>query len=133
MTQEKEPRGFNKAKKKTEALLESKEKLNNLLLAAKKKAVEKKQKIKDVWNDFQTLLRLVKAWWKKEYTEVPWKTVLYATSAIFYFVSPLDLIPDFIPITGFLDDITVITFVVRSLKKDLEKFNKWENEAIDEA
>ena len=133
MTQEKEPQGFHKAKKKTEALLENEEKLNSLLIAAKKKAVRKKQNLKAVWNDFQTLLRLVKAWWKKEYTEVPWNTILYAASAIFYFVSPVDLIPDFIPITGLLDDVTVITFVAKSLKGDLTKFKEWENKTIDEA
>ncbi|MBL4707839.1 MAG: DUF1232 domain-containing protein [Flavobacteriales bacterium] len=133
MAEKNEPRGFSKAKKKTEALLENKEKLNNLLLVAKKKSGEKKQNIKAVWIDFQTLLRLVKAWRKKEYTDIPWKTILYAASAIFYFVSPLDLIPDFIPFGGFLDDITVITFVVKSLKEDLEKFKNFENKEVDEA
>ncbi len=132
MSQEKEPHGFNKAKRKTEVLLKNRERLNKLLLAAKEKASKKQQHIKPVWIDFQTLLRLVKAWRKKDYQEIPWNTILYAASAIFYFVSPFDFIPDFIPLGGFLDDITVITFVTKSLRSDLEKFRAWENESIDE-
>lgn len=122
----KEPNGFAKAKQKTEALLENKEKLSKMIVDAKDKANSKKEKLKDVWSDLQTLLRLVQAWWKKDYQEIPWKTILYAASALVYFVSPLDFIPDFIPIAGFLDDITVITFVVGSIKKDIVKFKEWE-------
>ncbi|MFT6167335.1 MAG: uncharacterized membrane protein YkvA (DUF1232 family) [Vicingaceae bacterium] len=122
-----EPKGFAKAKQKTEELLENGEKLSKLLREAKEKAEEKKGKLKDAWSDLQALLRLVQAWWKKDYQEIPWKTILYAATAIFYFVSPLDFIPDFIPVAGFLDDITVIAFVTNSLKIDIEKFKEWES------
>lgn len=127
-----EPNGFSKAKQKTEELLKNGEKLSKLLSEAKQKANNKKGKLKDAWKDFQALLRLVNAWRKKEYQEIPWKTILYAASAIFYFVSPLDFIPDFIPIAGFLDDITVIGFVTNSLKTDIDQFKEWENSSVDE-
>ena len=127
-----EPNGFAKARQKTEELLENGEKLSKLLTDAKEKADKKKGKIKTVWSDLQALLRLVQAWWKKDYLEIPWKTILYAASAIFYFVNPFDLIPDFIPLAGFLNDITVITFVTVSLKKDITKFKEWESLPKDE-
>jgi uncharacterized membrane protein YkvA (DUF1232 family) len=130
--EEKEPNGFSKAKQQTEELLENGEKLSKLIDEAKEKAEEKKGKLKSAWSDLQALLRLVLAWWKKEYQEVPWKTILYAATAVFYFVTPLDFIPDFIPLTGFLDDITVIAFVTNSLKTDIEKFKEWESLPEDE-
>ena len=130
MTNPKEPRGFKRTKKQAEELLENNEKLKTLLSSASEKAKTKQKSLKDVWNNFQTLLRLVKAWWKKEYTEIPWQTILYATAAILYFVSPFDLIPDFIPLTGFIDDVSVITFVVNSIRKDIKKFEAWEKEQL---
>lgn len=132
MSDNKEPRGFNKAKQKTEKLLKSREKLDQLLRSVKEKSSKRKEQLKDVWNNFQTLLRLVSAWYRQDYQEIPWKTILYATAALLYFVNPLDLIPDFLPITGFIDDITIISFVSKSLSKDLEKFVEWEKSTTHE-
>jgi uncharacterized membrane protein YkvA (DUF1232 family) len=128
----KEPKGFKKAEKKTKELLGNKKKLAELIASAQKKGKAKREKLKGVWTDFHTLLRLLKAYRSKKYSEVPWRTILYAATAIFYFVSPLDLIPDFIPLTGFLDDITVITFVIGSIQEDLQKFKSWELEQNEE-
>ena len=39
-----------------------------------------------------------------------------------YAVSPTDLIPDFIPIAGALDDMTVVALATRFVRKDLEAY-----------
>jgi|SRR5690554_666287 len=127
-THHQKPNGFQKAKKKAVKILADQEKLKKLINEGKAKASEKQEELKGVWKDFQTLLRLIKAWWAKEYTSVPWNTIIYATTAVLYFVIPFDLIPDFIPVVGFLDDITIITFVINSLQKDIVAFTKWEKE-----
>lgn len=120
------PNGFQKAKEKAKKILADEKKLQELLDEGKVKANEKQKELKGVWKDFQTLLSLIKAWWKKEYTSVPWKTIIYATTAVLYFVNPFDLIPDFIPVIGYLDDITLISFVINSLQKDIVSFRVWE-------
>lgn len=127
MDEEKKPLGFNSAKKSAAKILDNDDRLKSLLTKAKEKAKDNSEKLKGVWNDFQTLLRFLKAWKRKEYREIPWRTVLYSAAAALYFVNPLDIVPDFIPITGLLDDITVITFVLNAVKQDLEKFQEWEN------
>ena len=39
---------------------------------------------------------------------------------------PADLIPDFIPVIGYLDDAAVVALAVRSVKGDLDAFRAWE-------
>lgn len=128
---EKKPSGFNKAESKAVKILKDENKLKKLLRSALTKALGKKEKLKSVWDDFQTLFRLINAWTKKEYKTVPWKTILYATTAVIYFLNPFDVVPDFIPIGGLVDDIGLITFVIKSIKKDLDKFLDWEKSKSD--
>lgn len=45
------------------------------------------------------------------------KKLLAVAAAVAYVVSPLDLVPDIIPILGWLDDIGVIALLVNYLNK----------------
>ena len=73
-----------------------------------------------------TLIRLVRAYVKGDYREVSWETVALAIGALLYFLSPVDLIPDVIPVVGYVDDAAVIGFVVASIYTDLNNFRDWE-------
>ena len=44
--------------------------------------------------------------------ETPWYAKLLATVTVGYALSPIDLIPDFIPVLGYLDDIIVLPALV---------------------
>ena len=75
------------------------------------------------------LIRLVRAYIKGEYRDVPWETIVWAIAAIIYFITPIDLIPDFIPGIGFLDDAAVIALAIASVRKDVDNFREWERSA----
>ena len=45
--------------------------------------------------------------------------------AVIYFLLPLDLLPDFIPITGLLDDVSVIAWCYVAAKDELDRFSAW--------
>ena len=79
-----------------------------------------------VWGYFMALIRLLKAYARKEYRDIPWASIVLVTVAIIYFVSPIDLIPDFIPVAGYVDDAAVIAFVIAQIKADLDNFIAWE-------
>jgi uncharacterized membrane protein YkvA (DUF1232 family) len=52
-----------------------------------------------------------------------------ALGAIIYLVSPFDLIPDFIPVFGFLEDAAVLTLVLGTgLSLELRKYREWKEE-----
>lgn len=120
---------FKKAKRQASGILQDPERLRSLV----DRSVEKIKELRDnsdEMQDFQryvgTFNRMIKAYSTKEYQKVPWKTLLLAVAGIIYFVSPLDLIPDFIPVIGYLDDISVLLWIANSAKSDLEDFEEWE-------
>lgn len=75
---------------------------------------------------FFVLGRLLKAYAIGEYREIPWKTILLIVAAVIYFVNPLDLVPDIIPLTGLTDDFAVLLWVYNSVSNEIEKFINWE-------
>jgi uncharacterized membrane protein YkvA (DUF1232 family) len=51
--------------------------------------------------------------------EVPWHAKVIAACALLYVVSPIQIIPNFIPIIGQMDDLLVITLGVRYLRRSV--------------
>jgi len=44
---------------------------------------------------------------------------------LLYFILPMDLVPDYIPLVGFLDDLAVLTTIIHSLEQELEDYRNW--------
>jgi uncharacterized membrane protein YkvA (DUF1232 family) len=78
------------------------------------------------WKSFTALLRMMQAWVGGRYREVPARTLLFSVLALLYFVSPIDLITDFVPVIGWLDDAAVIVLLLSAIGKDLDRFRAWE-------
>lgn len=114
------------AKKTAEVYADDKKKTEHLLDEAARKARREKGMLGAFADDLSALLRLLRAWVKGQYRVVPWKTIVLALVAVIYFVDPFDLVPDFVPLVGYLDDAGVIGFVLRSIGKDLRQFCEWE-------
>ncbi len=123
--------GFEKAKKKAEDILNDRYATEALLDEAYKKANEQSSTFKKVKNDFATLLRMLRAWVGGEYKKIPWRVLVMGIAGLVYFVNPMDVIPDFIAGFGFIDDLTVMGFVLASMKGDLEDFRKWQDAKKD--
>jgi uncharacterized membrane protein YkvA (DUF1232 family) len=62
---------------------------------------------------------------QKKYPETPWKTISAMVFTILYIINPLDLVPDFIPFLGYLDDISVFSFVLKLINDDLMEYKNW--------
>lgn len=44
--------------------------------------------------------------------ETPWYAKLFAALTVAYALSPIDIVPDFIPVLGYLDDLIIIPLLV---------------------
>ena len=74
----------------------------------------------------KTLIRMVGATLSGRYKGLSKGNLILITTAVLYFLSPLDLIPDAIPFIGFVDDIAIIGWVLNSLGEELDKFASFE-------
>ena len=112
----------------TKALLEKHRRAAQLAAQAAEKAQKNKAALQKVWDDLLTLTRLLRAWARREYTAVPWRTLAAVVAVLIYFLNPFDLIPDFLPTLGLVDDATLVALVVASISEDLARFREWEAE-----
>ncbi len=48
-------------------------------------------------------------------SQAKWKRLIIVLLAFIYIVSPLDLIPDFIPVIGWLDDLGVLAWAAKQV------------------
>jgi len=72
------------------------------------------------------LARLLKSYTKGEYRVVPWKSLTRIIAVLIYFISPIDVIPDFLPVIGLTDDIALVVWLFNAVSDDLEAFRAWD-------
>lgn len=113
-------RGFQEAEK----TLDDKEKLSSMLKKLKEK-MKSLPMVGGVLANVPTMFKLLNSYLKNEYTEIPRKQLIIIVSALSYLVSPIDLIPDFIPVVGLLDDMAVVSVCIKVTKDELEKYLAW--------
>ena len=77
------------------------------------------------------LSRMLKSYASGQYRDLPWKTLIRMIAVLVYFVSPIDFIPDLLPIVGITDDIALVVWLVSAIRDDIDKFRQWEhNQAV---
>jgi uncharacterized membrane protein YkvA (DUF1232 family) len=123
-SKEKAKEEFNKSRKNF-----SKDNLENLM--QKEDSLFSKflnfDKLNEYYQDFIDLFSLLKDWYKGRYKDVPWMVISSAGGAMLYVLSPIDLIPDFIPVIGYLDDAAVFAACLKFIRKDLDKYREWKH------
>ena len=90
-----------------------------------KTIVEKAGFLSQYWNDIKTSFSLIRDWFSGAYDKVPARMIVSLAGALIYLVSPLDLIPDWVPMAGFVDDAAILAFVFQLSKVDLNAYRQW--------
>ena len=116
---------ISKAKKIINDDKKLKELIDDVLKKLKEVSSDKKTSAK-LNDSLRLFIRIINAYTSKEYTYVPWKTICLIVAGLIYFIYPVDLIPDFIPVSGLIDDIALIAWIYESIQDDIENFLEWE-------
>ncbi len=95
------------------------------VMADAQTAEEKGGKLGDQIENFKVLWSLLKDYYNGTYRNVPWKFIAAIGFAVAYLISPIDVIPDFIPLVGFVDDAAVFGLVVKSFMSEIEEYKTW--------
>jgi len=91
-----------------------------------------RKEIKRVIEKIKVLVEMLGAYINGEYKRIPKKTLILIVAAFIYLVNPFDLVPDFIPGIGYLDDARVILFVFQSIFEDIQEFERWKESKASE-
>ena len=60
-----------------------------------------------------------------EYHNIPKYTIAAIVFSLLYIFNPFDIVPDFIPGLGYLDDLTIFTFSLKFIQTDLHQYLDW--------
>jgi uncharacterized membrane protein YkvA (DUF1232 family) len=84
----------------------------------------------ETWPYLLAMVRVIRDFQRGQYRDMAASKLLIIIAAIIYFVSPFDVIPDWIPVLGHIDDAFVITLALKSVRSDLDTFMAWETARI---
>jgi uncharacterized membrane protein YkvA (DUF1232 family) len=104
-----------------------------LLLAVARKSGEQGRRLGGLKDDLRLLQGLCMAWWRGEYRAISSQALLAVVAALVYFVTPLDALPDWLPVVGFIDDLAVLAWVLRTWSDELAAFRAWREAQAPEA
>ncbi|UZD22090.1 YkvA family protein [Algoriphagus halophytocola] len=113
--------------KQAENLAEQEEKVKELVAGVKNRLVEAEDnsRVKKLVEPITVFIRMIKAHFNGTH-KLSMSTLGLLLLGLVYFVSPIDMIPDFLGVFGFADDLSVILAIYAKLKDEVSDFLDWE-------
>jgi uncharacterized membrane protein YkvA (DUF1232 family) len=107
-------------------IIKDKKKTDGLI----KKALATMEKVPGIGkyvDEIKYMCAMVRDYVKRDYTEVKLSTIIAVVASLVYLVSPVDIIPDYIPVVGYLDDMAVLAYAIKATYKEIEAYKLWRN------
>ncbi len=107
--------------------MKNRQRLNNTIknVGAAAKGIAASPTAKKYTNDFLLILRMLKDYASGEYKYLSGSTVVSIALTALYIVSPIDIIPDHLPVIGGIDDAIVLTVLLKMLSEELKMYKAW--------
>lgn len=88
------------------------------------KKIMKNDKLAEFFEYVVVYFKMLKDTFTGRYRNVPFGTIAAIVGTLAYVLSPMDLIPDVIPIVGYLDDAAVLALCVKLTKFDVDRYKR---------
>ena len=75
-----------------------------------------------IWNDIKLISSLLQDYWNNKYIDIYWTTIAIISVALAYLIMPLDIVPDVIPIMGYIDDALIIRIALQLISIELDRY-----------
>lgn len=127
---DKEMRVLGKMKSRAQKIVSDHDELKKVLDKARKKLEDAQNDdslMKKLTEFVKLIMRMINSYLNGSYNDTPWQTIVMLLAGLLYFITPLDAIPDFIPIGGLIDDATVLVWLGKCVRDDLARYKSWEN------
>jgi len=86
-------------------------------------------KVRTLTTPILIFIRMIKAHFSGEH-KIAFGTLALMVLALVYFLSPIDLIPDFLGFFGFADDLSIVLAVFAKVKDEVDEFLDWEKSKL---
>lgn len=118
---------INKAKK----MIPEKKKISKTIRKARKiiERLHNLPKFESLSNNICNFCDLVSDYLDGIYTKLPLSTIVALVAGLLYAVLPFDVLADFLPFVGWVDDATVLGFVFLAEQNDINEYLEWKSES----
>jgi len=82
------------------------------------------ESLRSIWKDIRDLYYMICDTVKGK-CNTPFRTISAVAFTLVYLTNPFDVMPDVIPLIGYIDDAFVVTLCLKFIETDLEKYRKW--------
>ncbi|HSF56354.1 MAG TPA: DUF1232 domain-containing protein [Algoriphagus sp.] len=117
--------------KQVDAIIRQEKKVVELVQKVGKKLAKlaENPRVKMLTEPVMIFTRMIKAHFSGDY-KIAFSTLGLIVLAMVYFLSPIDLIPDFLGFFGFADDLSIVLAVYAKVKDEVDNFLTWEKGRI---
>ena len=84
----------------------------------------------NVFNTIPRTISMMREFLRGQYKVVPAATIIGLIGGALYLALPADVLPDVVPLLGYLDDAAVLAIFLNLCQHDLSSYNLWKEDQM---
>ena len=124
---------YEKCKVKAERIMPNKHKVSKALRKARKifERLHNIPRFDKFSKNICSFCDLLSDYSEGSYKNLPLSTIVTVLAGILYLVLPFDVFADYLPFLGWIDDVAVLSFIVKAEQNDIKEYLEWKNTAVE--